>query len=92
MAKAAKELIAKQSKQKEKQNKTKRQANSRASGALRKSKAAVRDESSEEDQPKGSPTKYSAPSGGTDEESDFEELDIGGKLKIHLPKFSTRPS
>lgn len=78
MAKAAKETIAKQSKQQEKKNKGKRQASSRGPVPLRKSKAVERDASSGDDQPKGSPSKYSAPANGSDEESEFEELDIGG--------------
>jgi hypothetical protein len=79
MAKAAKETIAKQSKQQEKKNKGKRQANQRGQGPLRKTKAVVRNEDSGDDQPKGSPSKYSAPANGSDEESEeFDVLDIGG--------------
>ena len=79
MAKAAKESIAKQGKQQEKKNKGKRQANQRGQGPLRKSKSVVRNEDSGDDQPKGSPSKYSSPADGTDEESsECEALDIGG--------------
>ena len=79
MAKAAKESIAKQGKQQEKKNKGKRQADTRGPVKLRKSKAVLRNEESDDEQPKGSPSKYSAPANGTDEESsEFDVLDIGG--------------